>query len=99
MKNYRKKPVVIQAMQLRWDNWSEMCEFAGVGLLSEGKPQGCYITPAGADTNNPTDTIGLLIPTLEGIMKAVQGDYIIRGVRGELYSCKQDIFEETYEEV
>lgn len=39
------------------------------------------------------------IETLEGTMKASVGDYIIRGVRGELYPCKPDIFEETYEGV
>ena len=41
----------------------------------------------------------LLIPTLEGVMKANVGDYIIRGVQGELYPCKPDIFEATYEQV
>lgn len=39
----------------------------------------------------------LLIPTLEGVMEARQGDYIIRGVNGELYPCKPDIFLKTYE--
>ncbi len=38
------------------------------------------------------------IKTLEGVMKANKGDYIIKGVRGELYPCKPDIFYETYEE-
>lgn len=39
----------------------------------------------------------LLIPTLEGVMEARRGDYIIRGVNGELYPCKPDIFKKTYE--
>lgn len=39
------------------------------------------------------------IPTLEGVMTASVGDYIIKGVRGEFYPCKPDIFEETYYEV
>lgn len=100
MKNYRKKPVVIQALQLRWENWSEMCEFAGVGLLTDGKPQGCYIDDDGNPVQDSfTETIGLLIPTLEGLMVGRQDDYIIRGVQGELYPCKPDIFEQTYEEV
>lgn len=38
------------------------------------------------------------IKTLEGVMKANKGDYIIKGVQGELYPCKPDIFYETYEE-
>ena len=39
----------------------------------------------------------LLIPTLEGVMEARRGDYIIRGVNGELYPCQPDIFKKTYE--
>ena len=41
---------------------------------------------------------GLIIPTLEGNMTAHYGDYIIKGIKGELYPCKPDIFEQTYEE-
>jgi hypothetical protein len=41
----------------------------------------------------------LLIPTLEGEMKCQEGDWIIRGVKGEFYPCKPDIFDQTYEEV
>lgn len=91
---YRKKPVVIEAVQLRWDNWDEMCEFAGVGKLSDGKPEG-YLIPDAPDLEN----MGLQIPTLEGLMLARQGDYVIRGIKGELYPCKPDIFEATYEAV
>jgi hypothetical protein len=89
---YRKKPVVIEAVQLRWDTWGEMCEFADVGKLEDGKPQGIHL-------NGDLSVIGLLIPTLEGVMKAEQGDYIIKGVKGEFYPCKPDIFEMTYETV
>jgi hypothetical protein len=103
---YRKKPVTIEAIQLRWDTWNEMCEFAGVGSLSDGKPQGCWIDQAGKDHYGPIPPpdlslddarIGLAIPTLEGLMLASEGDWIIRGVQGELYPCKPDIFEQTYE--
>lgn len=41
---------------------------------------------------------GVLIDTLEGTMQACNGDYIIKGVKGEIYPCKADIFTETYEE-
>jgi hypothetical protein len=41
----------------------------------------------------------VLIDTLEGTMQAFVGDYIIRGIKGELYPCKPDIFEKTYEPV
>lgn len=90
---FRKKPVVIEAVQLRWDTWNEMCEHAGVGKLEDGKPEGFW--PDGE--NNAAGRIGMRIPTLEGLMTAAEGDWIIRGVNGELYPCKTDIFEKTYE--
>lgn len=51
----------------------------------------------GLGINNSED--GLYITTLEGVMKADKGDWIIRGVKGEIYPCKPDIFELTYEQV
>lgn len=90
MKKYRKKPVVVEAMQLRWDTWSEMCDHVSVGKLSDGKPEG---------KTGKNNTIGLAIPTLEGLMMAEENDWIIKGIKGELYPCKPDIFEATYEEV
>lgn len=86
---YRKKPVIIEAVQLRWDTWSEMCEFAGIGKLENGKPEG----------KMDGEKIQLQIPTLEGLVTANQNDWVIRGVEGELYPCKPDIFEKTYEAV
>jgi len=88
MAKYRKKPVVVEAIQLRWDTWNEVCDFVapeyfGGGFHPDGDP----------------DKIGLYINTLEGRMEAVEGDYIIRGVNGEFYPCKPDIFEKTYEPV
>jgi hypothetical protein len=107
MARYRKRPVVIEAVQLKWENWSEICDFAGVGPREEGKPHGCYVTEDGQATDlypgprpdSPVSRIGLQIPTLEGVMLAVEGDWIIRGVQGELYPCKPDIFDQTYEPV
>lgn len=89
MSKFRKKPIVIEAVQLRWDTWSEMCDFVGVGKLSNGKPEGCQ----------DGEYIGLNIPTLEGLQHASENDWIIKGVKGEFYPCKPDIFEETYEAV
>ena len=96
---YRKKPVVIEAVRLGWDTWSEMCDHAGVGKLSEGKPEGCYVDAEGNATEmpEPNSRMGLQIPTLEGLMLGVEGDYVIKGVKGELYPCKPDIFAATYE--
>jgi hypothetical protein len=114
MARYRKKPVEIDAVQLRWDTWGEMCDHAGVGKLEDGKPQGTYVNAKG-EAVDPPDLgdvpgalglakmdaegyrMGLLIPTLEGLMIGVEGDWIIRGVKGELYPCKPDIFDATYE--
>jgi len=100
MSKYRKKPVVIEAVQLRWDTWDEMCAHADVGRLTDGKPEGCYVGPNGEHGPDPIwdgYTIGLYIPTLEGLMVAREQDWIIRGVAGELYPCKPDIFAATYE--
>lgn len=97
---FRKKPIVIDAVQLRWDTWSEMCDHAGVGKISEGKPEGCFLDKDGNVTNDALPGImGMCIPTLEGLMIAKENDWIIRGVKGELYPCKPDIFEATYERV
>lgn len=90
---FRKKPVVIEALQLRQDNRKEMRIFADVGRLTDGKPEARF------DVNDINAKIRLYIPTLEGDMLAVEGDWIIRGVKGELYPCKPDIFEQTYEPV
>jgi uncharacterized protein YeeX (DUF496 family) len=82
---YRKKPVVIEAVQLRdleIPNLMEIQQFVGLGK---------DIFKVEKD--------GLIINTLEGDMKARVGDYIIRGVQGEYYPCKPDIFKKTYEEV
>ncbi len=84
---FRKKPIVIEAVQLRRDTWDEMCEFVGIGYLTE------------LQGNLDGKTMELDIPTLEGVMRANEGDWIIRGVKGEFYPCKPDIFRETYEEV
>jgi hypothetical protein len=99
MPKFRKRPVVIEAVQLRWDTWDEICEFADVGHIEDGKPQGCYVQEDGTGSSSMTEEIGLHIPTLEGVMLARENDWIIRGVQGELYPCKPDIFEATYEAV
>lgn len=93
---YKKKPVVIEAVQLRWDTWSEMCDHATVGELSKGFPMGTDKDPETGEALENGGP-GLLIPTLEGVMLGRPGDWIIKGVNGELYPCKPDIFEKTYE--
>lgn len=84
---YRKKPVIIEAIQFEdnSDRIIEIHEFMG----------GDTIRVNYEDKDNPH----LKIETLEGTMKASVGDYIIKGVNGEFYPCKPDIFEKTYERV
>jgi hypothetical protein len=79
---YRKKPVTIDAVKWRGDNLASIVR------------ELCDVGKAGTLTSR--DGI-LSIKTLEGTMQATPGDWIIRGVKGELYACKPDIFEATYE--
>lgn len=78
MPKFRKKPVVIEAMQFT-GNDDECMRFC----------------PTARD---PIDRCpNLIIPTLEGEMLVSMGDWIIKGVNGEFYTCKPDIFTKTYE--
>lgn len=98
MAKYRKKPVVIEAVQLTWANWSKVCEFLG-GIISPENP--ARTVPDFSDTTGELGPsyIELTIPTLEGNHIVKHGDFIIKGVKGEFYPCKPDIFKATYEEV
>ncbi|HZS45821.1 MAG TPA: hypothetical protein VFC63_12010 [Blastocatellia bacterium] len=81
---FRKKPVVIEAIQLNETSFQECVDFIGETNLSDGTSQEeCYIG----------------IVTLEGEMGARKNDWIIKGIQGEFYTCKPDIFEKTYEAV
>lgn len=85
---YRKKPVVIEAVQLTQFSLDELYTF--LGITNKGSFLDCG---HGID---PTDG-QFKITTLEGVHVANINDYIIRGVKGEFYPCKPDIFEMTYE--
>ena len=82
-KKYRTKPCEIVAMQFTGDNSQKIEKFVGKDCVGAGF--------AGKDC------IYVYINTLEGAMKASVGDYIIRGLRGEYYPCKPDVFEKKYE--
>lgn len=82
---YKKKPVVIEAVKYDGKNGGILAHWVG------GRE---HFEPKASDH---TDVYQYLeIPTLEGNMRAAVGDYIIKGVQGEFYPCKPDIFEETY---
>ena len=88
---YRKKPIVIEAFELGVDNMPDwfMDAVTSNDVILHGKSSGfVHIDATNAD-----------IYTLEGWHHANYGDYIIRGVKGELYPCKPEIFEMTYEKV
>jgi len=85
---YRKKPIVIEATKLTRNLAESVVSFVGLSNidtynLGEFSEDSCYIN----------------IITLEGTMTASEGDYIIKGIKGEFYPCKPDIFEASYERV
>lgn len=81
MSKFRKKPVVIEAIQWTGSNYEEIAAFmfGFVSLQREG--------------------YSLVIPTLEGDHRADAGDWIIKGVKGEFYPCKPNIFQLTYDPI
>jgi hypothetical protein len=99
VKTYRKKPVEIEAR--RWDgsvpeatkiiNW--VLAGGGTARYREGFP---VVLSDGSERPMPAS---IRIDTPEGVMRANPEDWVIRGVKGEFYPCKPDIFEATYEEV
>ena len=94
MPKFRKKPIVIEAIQWNGVDIAPVLEFIGDLSLLPRSPDDPYIHP-GIGHTVPTGE--LHIPTLEGTMTAKPGDLIIRGVKGEIYPCKPDIFAATYE--
>ena len=81
MQKFVKKPVVIEAIQYDGANITEVESFVGAKLPS--------VWLSVEDTQ-------LVIPTLEGDMKVSKGDYVIKGIKGEFYPCKPDVFKSTY---
>lgn len=80
---YKKKPVVIEAIKYTGNNFEEIIHFCNSLRMEKTIELGVF----------------LVIKTLEGEHVATPGDYIIKGVKGEFYPCKPDIFEMTYEKV
>lgn len=109
VEKFRKRPVVIGAMQFD-GTWTSALDVMRWAL---GQPGSTYFVGEGYehDLRRESEFDGstgsvlsvapafLVIPTLEGDHRADRGDWIIRGVQGEFYPCKPDIFEATYEAV
>lgn len=85
MQKYRKKPVVVEAVKLSKANAAEVTQWCG-GLEVEE-----------VDPYSEAVFVGVNIPTLEGTMRASEGDYVIKGTQGEFYPCKPDAFDGTFE--
>lgn len=86
-----KKPITIDFIQYDGLNYSEIGVFIGQPLKPELESETAYV----AGVAPPIFSIS--IPTLEGDMKAMPNDYIIKGVKGEFYPCKPDIFLASYD--
>ena len=86
MNKYIKKPVVVEAEELIPANIIKIANW-----ITE-------TNDVSFKTDDNDNIVGLIIPTLEGNMTASIGDYIIKGVSGEFYPCKADIFHKTYSE-
>jgi len=96
MPKYRKKPVIIEAVKWTGGNHREMFDF-----LTDGKYKDDFMCASGQHFYIDHHKVrgGLVIKTLEGELVANIGDYIIKGIKGEYYPCKPDVFEQTYEKV
>ena len=90
MAKYRKKPVVIEAVQF------DGTPASGIEVFEAFDIPGGKFLPNYSDLSQGCH---LLIPTLEGNHTASPGDFIIKGIKGEFYPCKPDIFAATYEAV
>lgn len=89
MAKFRKKPVEIEARLLAKDNWREI----------ETWCKGQFIGNRTGPGDDDLDCLGVSIKTLEGLMMAAIGDWVICDVKGEFYPCKPDIFDATYDAV
>lgn len=90
MAKYRKRPVEVEAF--KWTGGPDQTE--DPEWIVEAIGDGTVLFE-----NRGTPDVALLVRTLEGTMRAERGDYIIKGIKGELYPCKPDVFEATYDEV
>jgi len=88
VKKYRKKPIIIEAIQWIWENWSGICDFVPV-------PDVLYVPEKEQIKEKPK----LKLKVLGGEVTVDYGDFIAKGVKGEYYPIKKDIFEQTYEEI
>lgn len=94
MPKFREKSTegttIIEAVQLTWDNWNEICEFVSASKLVNGKPE---------LKTGPNNSFSLSVPTIEGVKHIEGGYWIAKQDGGGLCMLKPDIFAATYEAV
>jgi hypothetical protein len=88
---YKTKPCEIEAIQYNNLNRQEIEDFVGRKLTQQLESETAYLAGEG------TPKFSLIIDTLEGSYKAMPNDYIIKGLKGEFYPCKPDIFKMKYD--
>ena len=87
MKKYKTKPCIIEAIQFTRENFEEVYKF------TDGAARNLEIE------RHPDGQAFCTVDTLEGPMRATENDFIIKGLRGEYYPCKPDVFMKKYEEM
>jgi hypothetical protein len=97
---YKRKPVIIEAVQLLWKNWGEVCDLADVGYLEDGRPCGCYLNKDREPIPSPEDNqrFGLLIPSQAGLLVAAEGDWIIKEL-GVIYYLDDEAFNAQFDPI
>ena len=90
MRKFRKKPIVIEA-----ERWFRLGDVPEAGIKPYSHDAAHWRCPR---CGQPAEVHGI-IDTLEGEYIVCPGDWIIKGIKGEFYPCKPDVFEETYEPV
>lgn len=87
---YIKKPIKVEAIHWGTDDMNHLPDWFRDAIIDDVLEY---------DLNSPDDKTELYVNTLEGRMHVSYGDYLIRGIKGELYACNSEIFNETYEKV
>lgn len=98
MPKYRKKPIEVEAFQLNYEPGYDRPQAINANANPPEWLMDALVKPAGSEGQIYLHKNGLwVIHTLEGLHEVTPGDYIIKGIKGEIYPCKPDIFEASYD--
>lgn len=91
---YQKKPIIVEAVQMTWDNWEEVCSLIPKGCFLGG----VYLNEDETVNNSSTNLVGVKVRTVDGNECLVkQGDYVVIDSKGFPYPCNKEIFESGHE--